>query len=586
MARLPYGSPRSEGGSFSSWQSYAHLNRDDLSSSVLQQTHPANVPLHQAAWFPKNSHSDAAVDQQQEEAVADMQLPPSLLQECTQLVSIAGPLFIEGVAAIGEQLVATAAVGQLPEPTALPALVMAQAIYNVSGYSIVSGLASALETLCGQAFGARNYHLMPVMLIRAQLVCLLCILPTVALWGSGSLAWLLPLIGQDPALAVPSSRLLQLMLPSLLLSIVSETVVQFLLAQGEAVPGMVSCLVGLAVSPAYSFGLVWGVWGWQGLGLQGAGVAAVAVQGTLVAVLMTYLLYRDCWRSSGSAAQPSGWQGLRLREAARGWCSYLHYGLPCVAMVCLEWWVWEVLVLMAGLLPDAETAVAVMGLSTQLSLLPWMFCYSLGTATATRIAQALGGGSALRASRLLRVACGLVLACSVCLCAGVWLLRGPMIAALTRDVGIQQQLKQVLPVVVAAIICDGQVAVMSGCLRAAGRQGVGALVNWAAYWAFGLPVSWLLGFKLGWGVMGLRWGLTAAAACHALALHWLVACKFDWQDEVRRARQLVGGSEGEQGDEEADVESADVDGAVGAAAAQSVATTDAVDGALSVPLLQ
>jgi hypothetical protein len=39
---------------------------------------------------------------------------------------MAGPLFVEGVAAIGEQLVATAAVGQLPDPAALPALVMAQ----------------------------------------------------------------------------------------------------------------------------------------------------------------------------------------------------------------------------------------------------------------------------------------------------------------------------------------------------------------------------------------------------------------------------------------------------------------------------
>jgi Na+-driven multidrug efflux pump len=87
-------------------------------------------------------------------------------------------------------------------------------------------------------------------------------------------------------------RLLQLMLPGLLLSIVSETVVQFLLAQGEAVPGMVSSLIGLALSPAYNFGLVWGVWGSQGLGLQGAGIAAVAIQGTLVAVLVVYLLYR------------------------------------------------------------------------------------------------------------------------------------------------------------------------------------------------------------------------------------------------------------------------------------------------------
>jgi hypothetical protein len=53
-----------------------------------------------------------------------------------------------------------------------------------------------------------------------------------------------------------------------------------------------------------------------------------------------------------------------------------------------------------------------------------------------------------------RMACMLVLACSVFLCAGVWLLRAPMMAALTRDTKIQQQLQQVLPVVVAAIICE------------------------------------------------------------------------------------------------------------------------------------
>lgn len=61
--------------------------------------------------------------------------------------------------------------------------------------------------------------------------------------------------------------------------------------------------------------------------------------------------------------------------------------------------------LLAGLLPDAETAVAVMGLSTQVSMLPWMCTYSLGTATATRIAQALGAGRAARAARIFRYEC-------------------------------------------------------------------------------------------------------------------------------------------------------------------------------------
>jgi hypothetical protein len=137
---------------------------------------------------------------------------------------------------------------------------------------------------------------------------------------------------------------------------------------------------------------------------------------------------------------------------------------------------------------------------------------------------------------------------------------------------------------------------MSGCLRAAGRQGIGAVINWAAYWAFGLPVSWLLGFKLGWGVYGLRWGLTAAAGCQALVLHWLVACRFDWEQEVQRAKQLVGVEEAEDDEEGGGVDgavgqsapagaaAAVVDVAVGVAAAAG-AVTDAVDSGLMVPLL-
>lgn len=58
--------------------------------------------------------------------------------------------------------------------------------------------------------------------------------------------------------------------------------------------------------------------------------------------------------------------------------------------------------LLAGWLPNAEVAVAVTGLSTQIQAIPWILCYSLGTATATRVAQALGAGDAQRAARLFR----------------------------------------------------------------------------------------------------------------------------------------------------------------------------------------
>lgn len=69
---------------------------------------------------------------------------------------------------------------------------------------------------------------------------------------------------------------------------------------------------------------------------------------------------------------------------------------------CVQWWMWEIVVLLAGLLVDAEVAVAVTGLATQIQTIPWILCFSIGTATATRVAQALGAGDAVRAARLYR----------------------------------------------------------------------------------------------------------------------------------------------------------------------------------------
>jgi Na+-driven multidrug efflux pump len=69
---------------------------------------------------------------------------------------------------------------------------------------------------------------------------------------------------------------------------VSETVAQYLLAQGKALPTMVSSLVGLLLAPVLYWGLVVGA----GLGLTGAAVASAGIQASLVVQLLGYLLLR------------------------------------------------------------------------------------------------------------------------------------------------------------------------------------------------------------------------------------------------------------------------------------------------------
>lgn len=82
--------------------------------------------------------------------------------------------------------------------------------------------------------------------------------------------------------------------------------------------------------------------GWE---LYGAAVAQISCQATLVVLLLSYQWYRDGVLLRRSSQRT--WHGCSL-QALTGWGSYLSYGLPAVAMICLEWWVWEIMIMLAG----------------------------------------------------------------------------------------------------------------------------------------------------------------------------------------------------------------------------------------------
>ena len=85
---------------------------------------------------------------------------------------------------------------------------------------------------------------------------------------------------------------------------------------------------------------------------------------------------------------------------------------------------------------------------------------------------------------------------------------------------------------------NGAVALLSGVLRGCGRQKIGAITNAAANYGVGLPLQLLFAFRLGAGVEGLWWGITAASALQGAVLAAQVS-RFDWRREAGRAAKLV-----------------------------------------------
>jgi MATE family multidrug resistance protein len=72
-----------------------------------------------------------------------------------------------------------------------------------------------MDTLCGQAFGARNYAVLGEILQRARLICWTVCLPVALLWW-----WMEPvllLLGQEAQLAALAAVNMRIMIPSLFL---------------------------------------------------------------------------------------------------------------------------------------------------------------------------------------------------------------------------------------------------------------------------------------------------------------------------------------------------------------------------------
>ncbi|GJR65318.1 multi antimicrobial extrusion protein [Tanacetum coccineum] len=61
------------------------------------------------------------------------------------------------------------------------------------------GMGSALDTFCGQSFGAKQYHLLGIHMQRAMIVMSLVSIPLAFIWyNAGNL---LVFLGQDPEIS-------------------------------------------------------------------------------------------------------------------------------------------------------------------------------------------------------------------------------------------------------------------------------------------------------------------------------------------------------------------------------------------------
>ncbi|XAR68321.1 hypothetical protein NMG60_11003406 [Bertholletia excelsa] len=394
----------------------------------------------------------------------------------------------------------------------LAAANLANSWANVTGFTFMVGLSGALETLCGQGYGAKLYRMLGIYL---QSSCIISLFFSIII----SIFWLytepiLLLLRQDPQISKSSALYTKFLIPGIFAEALVHNLLRFLQTQSVVRPLVVCSLLPLLLHFAVAYTLVH----WTGLGFRGAALA-VSVSLWIAAIMLgVYVLCVGKFKQT--------WCGISS-EAFHHVFNVFKLALPSAAMVCLEYWAFELLVLLAGQMPNSEITTSLIAMSVNTEAIAYMITYGLSAAASTRVSNELGAGNPDRAKHAMFVTLkiSLFLALIVILALGfghnIW-------AGFFSDSStIVQAFASLTPFLLVSVIFDALQGVLSGVARGCGWQHLAAYINLATFYCIGMPIALLLGFKLKLYAKGLWVGLICGLGCQAGTL-LLLTLRYKW----------------------------------------------------------
>jgi len=406
---------------------------------------------------------------------------------------------------------------------------------NITGYSVLSGLAAGMDPVCGQAFGAGRTSVLAAALRRTVALLLAASVPIALLWLA--MRRVLVAAGQEPDIAAAAYDFILCSLPDLAVQSFLHPLRVYLRAQSVTLPLTYAAAAALVLHVPVNCLLVQGL----RLGIRGVALGAVCTNLNFLLFLVAYvylsgLMHGDDGDGKAGAAP--------AEDGAVEWWSLLRLSVHSCMSVCLEWWWYEIMVLLCGVLADPKAAVAAMGILIQTTSLLYIFPHSLSCAVSTRVGHELGAGRPERARLAARagLCCGAALGLVACAFAAS--VRGVWARMFTADAAILRLASVALPILGAAELGNCPQTAGCGVLRGSARPGKAARINVSAFYGVGMPAALALAFRPArLDFPGMWVGMLAAQlVCAALMLHAVLGT--DWAEQAARARHLTTGGGG------------------------------------------
>ncbi|CAN0908663.1 Protein DETOXIFICATION 14 [Linum grandiflorum] len=477
--------------------------------------------------------------------------------ELKRIARIAAPMTAVMALQYLQQTVSIVIVGHISQ-LALTTVGIATALTNVTGYSVLYGMAGGLSTLCGQAYGAGQYKKLGTYTYSGVISLLLMCPPICLLWAfTGRL---LRVTGQDPVVADGAREFCLWSIIGLVGTTVVGPLTRFLQAQSVVVPMLLASTMAFCLHALMSWILAFKV----RMGDTSVAVAFGLSTWLNAAALALYVKFSGKFKESRA---PFTWSALR------GIPEFFQLGLPAAVMVCLKWWSMEILTLLSGHLPDPRLQTSVLSVryatmitykscsfytlmvsdmlfgvlyvSLTMTTLHLTIPLGLGAAVSTRVANELGAGNPRSARLAVVVAVFVAVVESSIVSIALFFARDVVGYAYSNDPQVVKHISTIIPLICVFVVMDSLQGVLSGTATGCGWQRAGVLMNIGAFYLVGLPLGLSLGFAAHLRSTGFWIGIVAGSLVQASLLS-IFTCFLDWNNQATKARERVNGSSSSQ----------------------------------------
>ncbi|XP_010544770.1 PREDICTED: protein DETOXIFICATION 12-like isoform X1 [Tarenaya hassleriana] len=478
------------------------------------------------------------------------------LREVKTLGDLAAPMVAVNLSLFLSQVIPMMMVGHLGK-LSLASSSLATSFCGVTGFSLLFGMASALETLNGQAYGAKLYRKLGLQTYTAILCLILACFPLSLVWIN--MGKLLVWIGQDPLISQEAGRYAACLIPGMIAYSVLQPLFRYFQTQSLTTPMLLSSCVTLCIHVPLCWVFVFK----SGLGNLGGALAISLSYWLNVIFLVTYMKF------SPTCSETRGQISVEIFHGAG---EFMCLAVPSAAMICLEWWSYELIILLSGLLPNPQLETSVLAtwyfLLLKLSPDPQTVSYvhnfifellvvffgvvsslqtvttlytipeGLGAAASTRVSNEIGARNPRTANLAVNAAMCITVTEAIVMASTLFFNRHTFGYFFSNEKEVIDYVATITPLLCLTVSLDSIQAVLSGIARGCGKQNLGAWINLGAFYPWGIPIAATLAFWLDLRGLGLWIGIQAGTFMQTVLLSILVTCT-NWEKQAIEAQKRM-----------------------------------------------